>query len=209
MIIINFKNYKQGREVLKLSKKVEKYIPKAIVAVPPMYLGFVSFRTKLKVYAQHVDYQSSDKTTGFTLARSIKKSGAKGTLLNHSEHKIKSEEIKKTIKECEKLKLKVIACASNLREAKEIKKFKPFAVAFEDPKLISTGKSITKYRTNDLKKFISLFKKTKIIPLCGAGINSKEDILEAKKLGCKGVLVSSAVANSKNPERFLNNVSRV
>ena len=206
MIIINFKNYKQGKEVLELARKIEKYLPRAIVAVPPMYLGFVSFRTKLKVYAQHVDSKTGKRETGFILPKGIKNSGAKGTLLNHSEHKIKSEEIKKTINECDKLKLKVIACASNLREAKEIKKFKPFAIALEDKELISTGKSITKYRTNDLKKFVSLFKKTKIIPLCGAGINSKEDISEAKKLGCKGVLVSSVVANSKNPERFLKNV---
>jgi len=207
MIIINFKNYKQGREVLKLSKKIEKHVPKAIVAVPPMYLGFVSFRTKLRVFAQHVDYQSSDKTTGFILPKGIKNAGAKGTLLNHSEHKIKLEEIKKTIKECSKLNLKVVACASNLKEAKEIKKFKPFAIALEDKELISTGKSITKYNPKSIKNFIDIMKKTKIIPLCGAGINSKEDYDEALKLGCKGVLIASVIANSKNPERFLKNFS--
>ena len=60
-----------------------------------------------------------------------------------------------------------------------------------------------------LRKFVSLLKNTKIIPLCGAGINSKEDYLEALKLGCKGILVSSVVAKSKgkNPEKFLNEVS--
>jgi len=172
-----------------------------------MYLGLVSFHTKLTAFAQHVDSKTGKRETGFILPKGVKNAGAKGTLLNHSEHKIKSEEIKKTIKECNKLKLKVIVCASNLKEAKEIKKFKPYAIAYEDPKLIATGKSITKYKTKDLEKFILVLKNTKIIPLCGAGINSKEDYKEALKLGCKGVLVSSIVANSKNPEKFLKEVS--
>ena len=111
------------------------------------------------------------------------------------------------MKICDKLNLKVVICTSNLAESKKMKKLKPFAIAFEDPKLISTGKSITKYKVDELKKFISLLKNTKIIPLCGAGIKSKEDYDEALKLGCKGILVSSVVANSKNPERFLNKVS--
>ena len=108
---------------------------------------------------------------------------------------------------CKKINLKVIVCAANLIEVKKIKKLNPFAIAFEDPKLISTGKSITKYKTNELKKFVSLLKNTKIIPLCGAGINSKNDYLEALNLGCKGILVSSVIANSKNPEIFLKGVS--
>jgi len=209
MIIINFKNYKTGKNVLELAKKIEKHLPKAIAAVPPMYLGLVSFHTKLTAFAQHVDSKEGKRATGFILPKSAKKAGAKGSLLNHSEHKISIKEIKKTIKDCRKLNLKVIACASNLREIKEIKKLKPFAIAFEDPKLIATHKSITKYNPDSIKKFVSLLKNTKIIPLCGAGINSAEDYHEALKLGCKGVLVSSAIANSKNPERILKEISRV
>ena len=205
MIVINFKNYKAGKNVLNLAKKIHN--KNVIVAVPAVNIKEVSEKTKLKVYAQHADYKTSERSTGFITPRSIKEAGARGTLLNHSEHKIKLREIKETIEECKKINLKIIACASNLREANQIKKFKPFAIAFEDPKLISTGKSITKYKADKLKKFVSLLQNTKIIPLCGAGINSKEDILEAKKLGCKGVLISSAVANSKNPEKFLNEVS--
>lgn len=207
MIVVNFKNYVFGKKVLDLAMKIQKYYPKAIVAVPAMYTGYVAFRTKLKVYAQHVDSLTSEKSTGFILPESIRAAGAKGTLLNHSEHKIPMKEIKTTIKRCNKLRLNVIACASNLKESGQLKKLKPYAIAFEDPKLIATGKSITKHRTNDLKKFVSLLKSTKIIPLCGAGITSKEDYKEALKIGCKGVLVSSAIANSKAPERFLKNIS--
>jgi triosephosphate isomerase len=206
MIIVNFKNYKTGVKVLSLAKKIHG---KIIVAVPRLNIKEILEKTKLKVYAQHVDYQNYEKTTGFTTPKGLKESGVEGSLLNHSEHKIKLQEIKKTIKESKKVNLKLIVCVSNLKEANQIKKLKPFAIAFEDPKLVSTKKSITKYKANDLKKFVSLLKNTKIIALCGAGINSKEDYTEALKLGCKGVLISSAVANSKKPETFLKKLTNV
>jgi len=199
MIIVNFKNYKTGKAVLALAKKIPKGI---IVAVPTADISSVSTKTKLKVFAQHIDSKKKGKTTGFDISEDVKKAGASGSLLNHSEHKISFKKLKETMKQAKKSKLKIIACASSLSEANKIKKLKPYAIAYEDPKLISTGKSITKYKSDSVKKFAKSLNKTKIIPICGAGISSKEDIKEAKKLGCKGVLVSSAVANSKNPRGF-------
>ena len=203
MIIVNFKNYKQGRDVLKLAKKIEKANTKIIVAVPPSYLGFVKFRTKLNVFAQHVDYHKKGKSTGFTIPEVVKNIGIKGSLLNHSEHKIPPKYLEKTIKRCDKLGLKIVVCASNFKEIKLLKKLKPWAIAFEDTKLIATKKSITKYDSKKIKEFVKILAETKIIPLCGAGIHSKEDYWEALALGCKGVLISSAVMKSRNPGRFL------
>jgi len=59
---------------------------------------------------------------------------------------------------------------------------------------VGSGKPITKYKSQNVKKFSEMLKGTKIIPLCGAGISSKEDIIAAKKLGCKGVAIGSAIA---------------
>jgi triosephosphate isomerase len=124
-------------------------------------------------------------------------------LLNHSEHRLKEEIIEKIILKANKLNFKIILCIKNLYEVEKYKRLKPHAIAFEDPHLISTGKSITKYNSESIKKFVKILKGTKIIPLCGAGINSKEDITEAKRLGCKGVLIASAIAEAKNPEKIL------
>ncbi len=201
MIVINFKNYKKGREVLRLSRKIEKYLPKAIVAIPSVNLEEISEKTGLRVFSQHVE-KNSEKETGFLTVEAAKKSGAKGSLLNHSEHKVGIKKIREISKE----KINLIVCASNLKEAREIKKLKPYAIAFEDPKLISTGKSITKYNPQSVRKFVKILKGTKILPLCGAGINSKGDVVEAKKLGCKGVLIASAIANSKNPDKILKSL---
>jgi triosephosphate isomerase len=116
------------------------------------------------------------------------------------------EEIKKTLKRCAKLNLKIIVCASSLREVKEIKKLRPYAIAFEDPRFIGTKKSITKYGSKDILDFVEVLEGTQIVPICGSGINSADDYLEALGLGCSGVLISSAIVNAGNPAKLLEKI---
>lgn len=203
IILVNFKNYKTGKAALKLAKLIEKINNKILVAVPATDLEEISKKTKLKVYAQHVDYQKPGRGTGYIIPEDLKKLSVKGSILNHSEHRIPKKNIRKTIQRLKKVKLKSIICIKNLKELSEIKSLKPYAIAYEDPSLIATNKSITRFNKSSLIKFVKVLKNTKIIPLCGAGINSIEDIIEAKKIGCRGVLISSAISNSKNPEVLL------
>ena len=205
MIVINFKNNKTGKQVLELAKKIDK--KNIIAAVPAVNIKEVADKTKLKVYAQHVDYHKKGRNTGFLIPETIKDAGASGSLLNHSEHLVSIKDIKLTSRKCKKVGLKLIICTSSLRQVKEIKKLKPFAIAFEDPKLIATKKSITKYGKKSISKFVETLNGTGIIPLCGAGISSKQDYEEALKLGCGGVLVSYVIAKSRNTKKFLNFVS--
>ncbi len=209
MIIINFKNYKSGKDVLSLAKKIEKFSKKFITCVPAFYLSEISKKTSLKVFAQHVDKETSEKSTGFLTIESAKKDGASGSLLNHSEHKLDFKKIKDTITISKKLKFNLVVCVSNINEAKKILKLNPFAIAYEDPSLISTKNSITSSNKKQIINFVKLFKNKKTIPLCGAGINSSEDYTESLKLGCKGILVSSIVANNSHPDIFLNSVKHL
>lgn len=212
MLIINFKNYKVGNDVIDLLRKIEIYHNKAIVVVPFVELKDVVkgiSSQNMQVYAQHVDYQDLGRATGYVTPESLINAGAKGTLLNHSEHRLNITEIKKTMKRCNEVGLKVILCSSSLREISQLKKLNPYAIAFEDKKLVATGKSITEYKEHDIKKFVDMLKDTEIIPLCGAGISSGDDVASAMVLGCKGVLVSSVVANSQTPEKFLKEVHGV
>lgn len=201
MIILNFKNYIDTNKVLKFVKQIENQNP--IIVAPTLNLKELKQNTKLKIYSQHIDKNQSLKSTGFLLPIQLKQLKLTGTLLNHSEHKISLKELKLTMKECKKLNLKTIVCISNLNELKEIKKLNPTMIAFEEEKLIATKKSITKYNSENVKIFAKQLNKTKIIPLCGAGINKKEDYKEALELGCKGVLISSAIMKSKNPKNKL------
>jgi triosephosphate isomerase len=178
MLVINLKNYKTGKDVLDLVRKIEIYYGKAIVAVPFTELKEVvsnKSSPNLQIYAQHVDWQEPGRSTGFITPESAMSAGAIGTLLNHSEHKITLSAIRKTIKRCNEVGLKVIICTSSLKDVSQIKKLNPYAIAYEDKKLIATGKSITTYKTNDVKKFVELLKDSEIIPLCGAGITTGDD----------------------------------
>ncbi len=207
MIVINFKNYKRGKAASELARTIYLYCNQAIVAVSVMDVKDVAQNNNLQVYAQHADYQDTAKSTGFVVPESLEESGAKGTLLNHSEHPLAFQAIKKTIKRCNERNLKVILCAKNLTQVKRFKTLNPYSIAFEDPKLIATGKSITQAKSATLGKFVKLLEDTTIIPLCGAGISGAQDIAEAYAIGCKGVLMSSAIVDTHNPEKILKDIS--
>lgn len=206
-IIINFKNYKAGKNVLELAEKIQKHLPKAVVAVPAVSIYEVSKNTKLKVYSQHIDSVVSGRGTGFVSPESVKASGGRGTLLNHSEHPLNFGDLKKTLKLAGGLKC--VVCAKNLAEVKKIKNLMPYAIALEDPKLIGTGKSVTKYSPKAIEKFVKTLKGSGIKPICGAGISTAQDVQKAKELGCEGVLIASAVAKSRNPEKLLKELRKI
>jgi len=147
MIIINFKNYVAGHKSLELAKKIEMRLPDAIVTVPAVDVGYLGYYLpSLKIYTQHVDYQKRGKTSGYLIPEALKAHGAEGTLLNHAEHRIDMSEIRKTVKRCGKVGLKVILCVQSLGETRKFFRLRPYAMAIEDKKLIGSGKSITKYR---------------------------------------------------------------
>ena len=204
MIIVNFKNVKIGKEVLAFSKKIDRL--DIIVSVPSFNIKEISNNTSLKVFSQHVDSRKGKGETGFLTALSTKKAGATGTLLNHNDHPLSLAEIKKSVKECHKNKLKVIICVKNLKMIGELIKLKPFAIAYEESKLIGTKDSITNYPLK-VKKFVAMFRDSKVIPLCGAGINSSRDVVLAKELGCEGVLISSVVMKAENPRKVLKDMA--
>jgi triosephosphate isomerase len=211
MIIINFKNYVTGKKAFALAKLIEKYLPKAAIAVSDLDIETLSQKTKLKIYAQHVDYFKTDRATGFSIPENIKKAGAIGSLLNHSEHKLSPETIERTIKRTKQVGLKTVLCTDSVKQARSFLKFHPEAIALEDKELIATKKSITEFRTKEIKKFAQLLHNSHILPLCGAGIHSTSDVKAAYKLGCHGVLIASAVANAKprNAKKFLKELAKI
>jgi triosephosphate isomerase len=207
MIIINFKNYKRGKDALELARGIYLYCNQAIIAGGAADIRELSNNTNLNIFAQHVDAQEPGKSTGYIVPESVQENGAKGTLLNHSEHPLSVDVIKKTIKRCNERGLRVVLCVKNLTQAKKYKSLNPYAMAFEDPKLIASGKSITSSEPATISKFVKALEGTEIIPICGAGITGVTDIKKAYELGCKGVLIASAVADVQNPEKILKEIS--
>lgn len=206
IIVINLKTYKQGKDSLKIASSIEKVDKKIIIGVQPENIYEIAKKTKLKVYSQHVDYFEPSRYTGYIIPEAVKKAGAKGTFLNHSEHKLKFRILKKTIKRCKQIKLKTLAFASNLKEAKKIQKLKPDYLVIEPPELVGGRKSVSKYRPQLIK---NIKKNLKIPFLVGAGIHTKQDVKIALKLGASGIAVSSAITKAKKPAKKLRELINV
>lgn len=198
--IINFKNYKQGKQVLKLAKDIEKVDKNVIVAVSAADIGYIKYYTKLKVFAQHVDYFGKGRNTGFIIPESVKAYNADGTLLNHSEHRLKFDVLKKTIRRCKTIGLKTAVFAANLNEAKKIERLHPDFLIVEPPELVAGKISVSSARPGLIKKISN---KIKMKFLVGAGIHNRKDVEIALKLGASGIAISSAITESKNPSEDL------
>ena len=151
IIVVNFKTYKQGKQVLKLAKQIEKIDKNIIIGLQASDIEEVAKKTKLKVYAQHVDYMKPGRETGFILPEAVKKDKAIGTFLNHSEHPLGFGILKKTIKRCKKVGLKIMIFAKNLKQAKKIQRLKPDYLIIEPPELVGGKVSVSKAKPELIK----------------------------------------------------------
>jgi triosephosphate isomerase len=108
--------------------------------------------------------------------------------------------LKKTVKRCKELGLKILIFASSLKEATKVKKLKPDYLAVEPPELVAGKISVSKAKPGLIK---NISKKLRYPFLVGAGIHSSEDVKIAMKLGARGIAVSSAITKSKTPRKVL------
>ncbi|MBI3622935.1 triosephosphate isomerase [Candidatus Pacearchaeota archaeon] len=200
IIIINFKTYKQGKAAISLAREIEKVDKNIIVGVQDSDIYEIKKKTKLSVFAQHVDYFKPGRHTGFIIPEAVKKDGAKGTFLNHSEHKLSFNVLKKTIERCKKVGLKTAIFAKNLNEAKRIEKLKPNYLIIEPPELVAGKISVSEAKPELIRK---IKKEIKMKFLIGAGIHSKKDVRIAMKLGASGIAISSAITMARNPGKKL------
>lgn len=203
VIIVNFKTYKEatGKNALKLAKQIEKAQKEVggsvVLAVEVQDIRMIADTVSLPVFAQHVDVCGFGAHTGGIIPEAVKDAGAVGTIVNHAEHEISDEQIKATIKHCKKIGLFSVLCANTVNDVKRLKKFKPDVIAVEPPKLIGTGISVSSAKPEVIKGSV---KASGRIPLlCGAGIQTGEDVFVSLKLGAKGVLLASGVVKDKNP----------
>ena len=94
MFVINCKNYEEisGEKIIKfvkIAEKVSKKYKVKIAIAPPQHLIGVVSNSSISILAQHIDDSKIGSTTGFIIPELLKKSKVKGSLINHSEHRIK------------------------------------------------------------------------------------------------------------------------
>lgn len=215
MFIINCKNYEEtaGDKVVELAKIIEKVSKKhkiKIAIAPPHHLLTKITYLSIPVLAQHVDNVSIGSTTGFIIPELLKMSKVAGSLINHSEHRIPSSDIKQLVSRLQKLKMLSIVCVKNIDEARKYSKLNPNYIAIEPPGLIGSGKAVSKEKPELITKAAAAVKNannsTKM--LCGAGIVSGDDVKKAIQLGAKGILVASGIVKAKNWEKIIVEFSK-
>ena len=210
MFIINFKNYDEiaGTKSIRLAKsalKIAKKYKVQIVVCPPQHTISEIAKFSSNVFAQHLDNSKIGSSTGFVIPEIVKKSRVAGSLINHSEHRIPSNEIEDLVKRLRDLNMTSVVCVQDVNEAWKYAKLNPDFIAIEPPELIGSGKAVSKEKPEVITESVNAVKKANNSTqlLCGAGIVSGEDVTRALELGAKGILVASGIVKAKNWEKTI------
>jgi triosephosphate isomerase len=215
MFIINCKNYEEisGDKIIKfvnIAEKISKKYKVKIAIAPPQHLIGVVSKSNIPILAQHVDDSKVGSTTGFIIPELLKKSKVKGSLINHSEHRISGKEIEKLISKLKELKMISVLCVKDVSETRKYAKLNPDYIAIEPPELIGSGKAISNERPELITKAANAVKNAKNNTklLCGAGIVSGQDVARAIELGSIGILVASGIIKAKNWDKIMSEFAK-
>ncbi|ARM76030.1 triose-phosphate isomerase [Acidianus manzaensis] len=210
ILIINFKAYDNafGKKGIDIAKKIEKisieYSTEVTLSVPATMISTLSQEVSLPIYAQHIDDVDLGAHTGAITAEMIKEAGAKGSLLNHSEKRIRLDQIHNALTKMKKLGLESVVCIDRYELVNPIGLLQPDSILIEPPELIGSGISVSKAKPEVITKAVDEIKKTPSVYLiAGAGISNGDDVYTAIKLGSAGIGVASAVMKAKEPEKVV------
>ena len=215
VIILNFKNYdqtigKRGLRLSKIAEEISKELDVCIAVCPQTVdLRNIADEVDIPILAQHVDANDTGSYTGNNLIEAIKEAGAVGSLVNHSEHRLKLADIERIIEKAQLLDFFTCVCSNNLQTSKAIAALNPVACAMEPPELIGSGVSVTT-QPELVKNTIYAIKEinSNVQPLVGAGVSTNEDVTEALQLGAKGVLLASGFVKAKDPKEVLLSMAK-
>jgi len=210
-IILNFKTYEEstGDNALKLAKICDDVAGETganIIVVPQVSdIYRISKEIEIPVYAQHIDNIKYGSNTGHVLPETVKAAGATGSLVNHSEMRLKLADIEANIEKLRGLGMTSIICTNNVNTTKAAASLNPDFVAIEPPELIGSGISVSQAQPEIVSGSVDIVKKInpKVKVLCGAGITKGEDVKRALELGTCGVLLASGVVKAKDPKAVL------
>ena len=211
VIVLNVKSYAEsaGRRGFELAKICEDVASKqgVNIAICPQQVELARIASLINIpcFAQHVDAVEPGSHTGFVTLESVKEAGATGTLVNHSEHRLRIADIDFIVRRAPSLNLLTIVCTNNIAVSRAVAELKPYAIAIEPPELIGSGKAVSKVEPEIVANTVEEVKKLhkECVVLCGAGVTNGEDVQKAIELGADGVLLASGVVKAKDPKTAL------
>ena len=181
----------------------------ADVAVAPQaaHIGQVT-GTGVETWAQHVSPVEYGSHTGSTLAEAVADAGAVGTLVNHSERRLKLADVDAAVRAAERADLETVVCANNPDQVAAATALGPDAVAVEPPELIGTGTPVSQADPDVVRDAVAAAERVDpdVDVYCGAGISTGADVAAAADLGADGVLLASGVAKADDPRAALESL---
>jgi len=211
IVLVNFKSFSEstGENAVKLSRICESVSNeyKIDIGIAPSAVDIyqISQKVKISLFSQNFDPVDAGQFTGHVTAQAVKKAGAIGSFINHSEKRLTPESVGSCIQLAKKYKLISVVFASTPEEAEQIAKLNPDFIAIEPPGLIGTGISVSTKRPGVILKTVKILKRVnpRTRVLTGAGITTGEDVRRAIDLGTCGVVVASGVVKAENPRKIL------
>jgi len=215
-IVVNFKTYMEatGKNAVELARICDLVARESganiVVAVQAADISRVCDAVRIPVFAQHVDAVGYGSATGWTLPEAVRDAGARGTLINHSERKLRLEEIAPRLQRAREAGLTTIVCSGlktsedTISESMAIAAMGPDYIAAEPPELIGGDVSVTT-RPELITAVVEAVRKanTAVGVLTGAGVKTGEHVRDALKFGTEGVLLASGVTKAKDPRKAL------
>lgn len=193
MIVVNFKRYPEadGDKAVLLAaicKKLSEEFKLPIIPVPQE-------KDLIACLALETDCWSQ---------KFLSQGGHSGTLLNHSDFRLSTEQLKEELSLSRNRGEKVCICAETYDEVIANLLLTPDLLAYEPPELIgSKTSSVAKSQPEVIGKTADACLQMGIPLLVGAGIKSAEDVRVSLQRGAVGVLVASAVVQAADQEQAL------
>ena len=213
LIVVNFKTYEtaMGAKAVELAKAMERASNsnvRMVAVVSAFDLHSVQQAAPtLEVWSQHLDPVGKGSVTGWLQPDNAIERGAKGTIINHAEHKVNIEHVKELMNQLPS-SFPICACAADVDEAHQLAELGPTFIAVEPPELIGGDISVTTADPTIVSDTVTAVQSINpdVRVLCGAGVKDGDDVRTAVELGAHGVLLASGVTKAKNVEDVLANL---
>jgi triosephosphate isomerase len=215
VIVLNVKTYAEatGSKALKIAQVMDKISQETgssmAIAVQATDLSTCAKEVNIPVFAEHIDSITPGSHTGWTLPEAVKAAGAVGTLINHSEHRLKLADIDVCVARAKELDLDHIVCTNNVPTSKAAAAFAPHFIAVEPPELIGGDISVTAANPEIVRRSVDAVKEIdkNVQVLCGAGVKNGRDVTKSIELGADGVLLASGIVKAQDKEKVIRDLA--
>ncbi len=203
---IGLKGYAYGAEAVRLAKAADRIAGALGVSVvfdpPAVDIAAVARETRhLLVFAQHLDPVTPGRGVGTMLAEAVREAGAAGAMLNHSERPMTLGDIERAIGRAREVGLATLVYADSPEQAAAVANFGPDIVLAEPPELIETSRSAATEMRGFVERAVELVARVdpRIIVMCGAGVQTPDDVAAMMALGVGGTGSSSGILRADDP----------